>query len=314
MTVPDQKEKTMPPAKYLRELWSFLPWQIKNLRFAFGAPVAYKLGHFYSPICNQADLRRYYRAPDLTPPPDDIPGVPIDRERHLKLWQRWSQTFADCTLLTESLSRRYSPNNRAFGLGEAVILSSLIRELRPKRFVEIGCGYSSASALDTIEAHLDNRVACTFIDPFPQLLHSLLAPGDGERITIISKPVQEVAVSVFDALEENDILFVDTSHVLKTASDVAFELFEILPRVRSGVYIHFHDIPYPFEYPSEWVERLNYSWNEAYALRAFLQYNSAFEIVFFNDYFRRLCATEADKAAWPQILNSIGSGLWLRRR
>jgi hypothetical protein len=196
----------MRPTKSFSELWNFLPWQVKNLRFAFGAPLAFTVGHFYSPICNPADLKQYYRAPELALPPDYVAGVSIDRELHFQCWQRWSQTFTNCTILTVGTSSRYSANNDNFGLGEAVILCSLIRELKPKRLTEIGCGYSSASALDTIEAHLDNRVACTFIDPFPELLQSLIAPGDSERITIIPRPVQEVDVSVFDALEENDIL------------------------------------------------------------------------------------------------------------
>jgi hypothetical protein len=75
---------------------------------------------------------------------------------------------------------------------------------------------------------------------------------------------------MFDVLDENDILFINSSHVAKTGSDVNFELFEILPRLKKGVIVHIHDILYPFEYPREWVIERNYSWNEVYAVRAFL--------------------------------------------
>lgn len=247
-----------------------LPWKINNLRFIFGAPLAYRLGHFYSPVCQPEELASLYHDPDHTLLPDSIPGI------------------------------------------EAVILHAFLRELKPKRLVEIGSGFSSASALDTIEAHLGSGVACTFIDPYPQRLDALLTPDDKRRLTILRQPVQKVDLAVFDALGENDILFIDTSHVLKTASDVVFELFEILPRLKPGTYVHFHDIHYPFEYPRRWVKELNYSWNEVYALRAFLQYNTASEIVFFNDYFRRKCSSYIAEAA-PQLINTLGSGLWLRR-
>ena len=94
---------------------------------------------------------------------------------------------------------------------------------------------------------------------------------------------------------------------------MVFELFEILPRLKSGVVVHFHDVFYPFEYPSDWVLKFNYSWNELYALRAFLMGNADWEMLFFNDYFIRaeeaLIARDA-----PAILANPGGGLWLRRR
>ncbi len=92
-------------------------------------------------------------------------------------------------------------------------------------------------------------------------------------------------VSTFSTLNKNDILFIDSTHVLKTASDVHYELFSILPSLNKGVLVHFHDIQYPFEYPRPWLFKDNMSWNEIYALRAFLMYNSAFEVVFWNGLF-----------------------------
>ena len=85
-----------------------------------------------------------------------------------------------------------------------------------------------------------------------------------------------------DSLEPNDFLFVDSTHVLKTGSDVHYELFYLLPRLNPGVLVHFHDVGYPFEYPDKWIYELNYSWNEAYALRAFLMFNAEFSIKFWN--------------------------------
>ena len=145
-----------------------------------------------------------------------------------------------------------------------------------------------------------------------------MTPRDLERHEIIERPVQAIDLSVFEELGSNDILFIDSTHVLKAGSDVAFELFEILPRLRRGVIVHFHDMFWPFEYPTRWIFDLQYSWNELYAVRAFLAFNHEFDILFFNDY---LCVKHADlirTADLPDYLKiiqrSCGGGLWLRRR
>lgn len=72
-------------------------------------------------------------------------------------------------------------------------------------------------------------------------------------------------------------------HQIKVGNEVLYFFFEIMPRLKKGVMIHFHDIFWPFEYPEEWVE-VGRSWNESYGLHTFLQYNDSFEILFFNSY------------------------------
>ena len=117
-------------------------------------------------------------------------------------------------------------------------------------------------------------------------------------------------------LEVNDILFIDSSHVVKTGSDVHFELTELIPRLRPGVVVHFHDIFYPFEYPKAWVLDINRSWNEIYFLHVFLMYNSAFGIEFFNTFFARNYP-DIVRASIPahadKFLLNPGGGLWLRK-
>src|SRR5207237_8125791 len=136
---------------------------------------------------------------------------------------------------------------------------------------------------DVNELFFDNAIQCTFIDPYPQLLRTLMKESDFARTRIIGQRVQDVDVGIFRELEASDILFIDSSHVAKTGSDVNYILFKILPLLNEGVLIHFHDIFYPFEYPVDWVYE-GRSWNEAYLLRAFMQYNEAFEIQFFNSF------------------------------
>jgi hypothetical protein len=119
--------------------------------------------------------------------------------------------------------------------------------------------------------------------------------------------------STFDDLSAGDILFIDSTHIVKTGSDVCCELFEILPRLPAGVLVHFHDIFWPFEYGEDWVLNENRSWNEIYALRAFLTYNSQFEIIFFNDFFRQF-RRDLIAQTYPKFLNNTGGAIWLRRR
>src|SRR5262249_1522191 len=139
------------------------------------------------------------------------------------------------------------------------------------------------------------------------------------RITVLPRNVQEVAPAVFEELERGDILFIDSSHVSKTYSDVNYLFFEILPRLRSGVYVHLHDVFYPFEYPKEWVYQ-GRGWNEAYLARAFLQYNDAFEIQLFNSFLERfhrdrlsrtmpLCTRYVD----ANMVATSAQSLWLKK-
>src|SRR5690606_30211210 len=107
------------------------------------------------------------------------------------------------------------------------------------RLIEVGSGYSTAVTLDTNELFLENSIHVTCIDPHPELLLSLLKPGDRERITVIGTKVQDVDAAMFDSLSAGDVLFLDSTHVSKVDSDVNFLLFDVLPRLKPGVWIHF---------------------------------------------------------------------------
>ncbi len=105
--------------------------------------------------------------------------------------------------------------------------------------------------------------------------------------------------------------------IVKTGSDVHFELTELLPRLRSGVIVHFHDFFHPFEYPRSWIIDQNHSWNEIYFVQAFLMFNQSFEVMYFNDFFAKRCYDNV-KRLFPKDISSRirlnpGGGLWLRR-
>ena len=165
--------------------------------------------------------------------------------------------------------------------------------------------------LDTNDLFLRRNVQFKFVEPYPERLLSLLRKEDNERCEIIQDKVQNVPIATFQELEANDILFIDSSHVSKIGSDVNFLIFEVLPNLKPGVIIHFHDVLWPFEYRKEWIVNKR-AWNEAYILRAFLQYNSQFRILLFNSYLGyRFKKIFEDKM--KIFLKDTGGSLWLEK-
>lgn len=266
-------------------------------------------GHFYSPIPDLDQVRA--REEQIFRIPNDLPGINLRVPEQLRVAAELARFYPDQPFEDHKTARtRYGFFNPNFSNGEALVLYGILRYLHPRKVVEIGSGYSSCVTLDTNELFLDNSINCVFIEPDPSLLRSLIRQEDLARIEIIQENLQSVDHSLFQTLQANDVLFVDSTHVSKVDSDVNHLLFEVLPSLESRVYIHFHDIMFPFEYPKEWIYQ-GRAWNEAYILRAFLQFNAAFEIVFFNSYLGQF-RTEVFEGM-PLALRNPGTSLWLRK-
>jgi Methyltransferase domain len=268
-------------------------------------------GHFYSPYPDLADYER--RAAGLLDPGSVLPGVDLREDEQLALLAELAPLMAEAPFPEhegEGDGRwRYWYDNYAYGYGDGVVLHAMLRRLRPSRVVEVGSGYSSALLLDTVDGWLPGTEV-TFVEPFPALLESLLRPDDEDRVTIHREPVQDVAPDVFEALGPGDVLFVDSTHVSRAGSDVNHLLFEVFPRLRAGVWVHVHDIFFPFEYPTDWV-REGRAWTEAYVVRAFLTFNPAFAIRWFQD---MLWVRHREAmAALPWVARNPGGNLWLER-
>ncbi|HEV8020980.1 MAG TPA: class I SAM-dependent methyltransferase [Candidatus Lustribacter sp.] len=267
-------------------------------------------GHFYSPIVNPAELHHYLRALANIGP--EIAGVSIDRDAMIALWERLLPFLTTCPFSdAPAPGYRYGYDNQAFGYGDAVVLQAMLRHRRPKRLIEIGSGHSSACTLDTVDQFMDGACEVTLIEPHPKRVRALLGDRAG-GVRIIESAVQRVPEAVFAELEAGDVLFIDSTHVLRTGSDVFYELFEILPRIASGVAVHFHDMFWPFEYPSNWILEDNRSWNELYAVRAFLTNNDLWKIIFFSDYLTKIEHERVERDL-PRFAQSSGSSLWLER-
>jgi hypothetical protein len=267
-------------------------------------------GHFYSPIVDTNEVRAFLGRDGN---PSHLDAVNLSGDSQLGTWKTLLPHLKEAPFPEEKTSDyRYYFRNPSFSYADGRILYAMLRTHQPKKLIEVGSGYSSACSIDTIDRFLGGKVDVTFIEPYPQLLLSLLGNDRAARCTILSCGVQQTDLDLFKTLEDGDFLFIDSTHVLKTGSDVCHELFNILPILNPGVFVHFHDIFWPFEYPRAWVLDDNRSWNELYALRAFLMYNRSFNIEFFNDYFVKNFKDIVERDC-PEILKNSGGSLWLRK-
>lgn len=268
-------------------------------------------GHFSSPIPSLDEVRRD-ESRIFESVPRDIIGVELHESEQLTLLDEIAHFYTDIPFQSHKVEGlRYYFENPAYSYSDAIILYGMIRYLKPQRIIEVGSGFSSCVTLDTNELFFNGSISTTFIEPYPHLLMSLVKENDKERIRMLPSRLQDVDASEFEALRANDILFIDSTHVSKINSDVNRIFFEILPRLSPGVHIHFHDISYPFEYPKEWVYE-GRAWNEAYMLRTFLQYNTAFRIVLMNTFMERYHESFFQERM-PLCLKNIGGSIWIRK-
>ncbi len=267
-------------------------------------------GHFYSPFPDLADYGR--RGPDLRDPHRPVLGIDLRESDQLELVETIGGLVADIAFPEQpdpNGATRYWFDNPSYAYGDGTVLHGMLRRLRPRRVIEVGSGYSSALILDTADGWLGST-ELTFIEPHPELLRGLLRPGDETRVTIHEVAVQDVSLDVFDQLGNGDVLFVDSTHVVKAGSDVNHLVFEVLPRLQSGVWVHLHDIFFPFEYPEDWV-RQGRAWHEAYLVRAFLAFNPTFEIRWFEDFLWSRHRERLERIPW--VAKNPGANLWLEK-
>lgn len=269
------------------------------------------LGHFDSPIPSVKALKRR-EVQIWSEPSRTLEGVDLREDAQLALLETLAQYATDLHIEAQKKEPiRFFYENGFFGYSDGFLLACMLRYLRPKKLIEVGSGFSSGLILDINDQYLDYVLDCTFIDPYPQRLFSLMTEQDQRQAKVLQQPVQEVNLAVFEQLAAGDILFIDSSHVCKTDSDVNYLYFKVLPRLCAGVYIHIHDIPYPFEYPKHWVLQ-GRAWNEAYLLRAFLQYNSDFEIVIQNHFLYLFHLNQLQKLM-PLCTRGDAGSIWLRK-
>ena len=274
----------------------------------------FPLGHFHSPIVDPRTVESYVaKERQQRFSPETIQGIDLDLRQMQALYsQLLPYIKTTCFPEDKGAASRFYYQNGNFPYGDAIILRAMIHLFRPSKIIEIGSGFTSACMLDSFDDAKISHPELVCIDPNASRLRTLLWPGDSEVVRIIERPVQEVGTELFAELRPGDFLFIDSTHVLKTASDVHYELFSILPNLAPGVFVHFHDVQYPFEYPDIWIFERNYSWNEIYAVRAFLMFNMEFRVKYWNSLMattNRPMLSDGN----PLLVRNSGGSIWIKR-
>jgi hypothetical protein len=293
---------------FIRAMLDRVPY-IGSLRSQLRAAGMFPAGHYHSPIPTLHDIRARLQARAAG---DGFAGIDLRPERQAELLREFSAFYGSLPFPEERTPGvRYYFNQTVFCYADAIFLYSFLRRFQPRRIVEIGSGLSSAVMLDTIDRFFDRPPAVTLIDPAADRLNHVLWPEDWDRVTFHQQPVQQLPLEHFLSLEAGDLLFIDSSHVLKCGSDLQFLMFDVLPRLPVGVFVHFHDVFDGFEYPAQWLLNGMY-WNEDYLLRAFLTHNRAWEIVLFGEH---MVVRHSDWIAehMPLCLKNPGGSLYIRR-
>ena len=269
--------------------------------------------HFYQPIPVLKELDQEIFEKEFT-----CPGVDFNGDNQQKLLDtfrtKYKTEYDQIPLEKPNVPHQYYINNKNFESVDGEILYCMVRDFKPKTMIEVGSGYStlvSLLALERNKSEGETDSKFTAIEPYPR---EFLIQAAAKSVNLIEKKVQEVDVRLFGELQENDILFIDSSHILKIGSDVYYEYLDIIPRLNKGVIVHIHDIFLPYDYPKKWVLHDHFFWNEQYLLQAFLSYNDHFEILwsgsFMHAYHPERLA-ESFRSYYPETCHP--GSFWIRK-
>ncbi len=229
------------------------------------------IDHYYEPLFDPKHLRYSLRKERF------LPGIDFNDTEQLEILKRfrYNDELIKFPVNKTGTVREYCYNVGPFLSGDAEYLYNMIRLFKPKRIVEIGSGDSTLMARNAINRNVtesaDQSCEHICIEPYEQ-------PWLEEvGVKVIREKVENVGLDIFGTLQENDILFIDSSHMIRPQGDVLFEYLEILPSLNKGVIVHIHDIFTPRDYLDEWFG--DNFWNEQYLLEAFLTYNKEFRII-----------------------------------
>jgi hypothetical protein len=270
--------------------------------------------HYYQPI------PEYEKLPDEHfTRRQELPGFRIEDAAVRDLLSRLGRYAHEISWPADPVAPgAYHTSNPSFGLSSGALLYTMIRTFRSRRVIEIGGGYSSLVSIEALEKnHGAHGFQFTCIEPYPLPWLERILSGRAETCALVESAAQMTAPTLFLGLSENDILFVDSSHVSKLGSDVNFVYLQILPRLNPGVIVHIHDIYIPYEYPKvHFFGQNKFFWNEQYLLQAFLTDNPKFEILLPGFCAQRDMQSEFS-AAFPMIKpgrDRMTSSFWMRKK
>ena len=230
--------------------------------------------HYHSSIPNILELKKTH---DVWAKKSELPGVSVDLNEQVvnlqTICKPYQSEYAGNKYYRDGVSNNFGPG---YGYIEAQALHAFIRHYQPKRIVEVGSGVSTYCMFKAAELnckHAGNHTKIVSIEPYPSAKLKTLS-----EIKLIIKKVQTVALTVFTELEENDLLFIDSSHTVKAGSDVNYLILEVLPRLQKGVIVHFHDIFLPYDFQRDVCQTFLH-WAETSLLHAFLIGNKRVKVL-----------------------------------
>lgn len=277
-------------------------------------PVRFPAGHYYSAMYDARVLVHEPNRSRIWPPePYDHPGIdwnPDGQRRFLRDVLAAQQRLA-LRPHGEPEDGEYYAGNDQYPPLDAWILEGILRHLRPGAMIEVGSGFSSLITAQVNREHLGGEMHLTCIDPHPR---DFLQRGVDGIAEVLAEKVEAVELARFEALQSGDVLFIDSSHAVRTGGDVVWLFGRVLPRLRPGVHVHIHDVFLPGDYPEDWV-RDGWGWNENYLVEAFLQFNSGYEVRLGAQWALRNASEEIELACpqFAQCTEKGGGSLWLRR-
>ena len=229
--------------------------------------------HFYSSIPNIKELKnsQSWRKPYSL---IDINGTDLEKQL------QWVKTC--CSEKNQEIMKSKDihflscqENEYGFGKIEADFLYSFISRFQPQKIIQIGCGVSTKTILMATQDK-NYKADITCIEPYPTPY--LIERSRSSEINLIAEKAQEVSLDLLTNIGENDLFFVDSTHTVKPGSEVNRIILEVLPRLKKGTFVHFHDIYFPYDYHPEILTKQIYFWNESILLQAYLTNNPKYEI------------------------------------
>lgn len=269
--------------------------------------------HFYKPVPDTSHLPE-----ELWKRRSEMIGIDMREAEQIGLLDRfiarYKQEYDAFARQPTAIPHEFHFANDQFGSVDAEILYCMVRDRRPRRIYEIGSGHSTfVAARAALQNEAEGAPRCELVafEPFP---NELLQRGFPGLERLVQRPVQDVPIDQFSDLDENDILFVDSTHVLKIGSDVQYEYLELLPRLHVGVLVHVHDIFLPSEYPRRWVMQDHKFWNEQYVLQAFLAFNDRFRVLWGGSFMHLQHPERLERGFQSYHRDRVWPGsFWIRR-
>ena len=225
--------------------------------------------HYYEP---QFD----FRADGYDAGPRDLPGIDWNVEAQLALLSELDYT-GEVLAFPRGAAKpgQFTIDNGAFGPGDAEMWHQLLRHRKPRRVVEVGSGHSTLVARNALAKNAGEGHPCNHVCIEPYEMPWLESTG----VQVVRERVEHVGFDLFERLEAGDVLFIDSSHIVRPHGDVLHLFLRVLPRLKPGVAVHVHDIFSPRPYPEDWTTEMLRLWNEQYVLEAFLTHNSAWRVL-----------------------------------